>query len=339
MKSFISIVFVIFCAACTTNGGASAGVGTTGTLIEVPPAPKLPVYGQTIPVPVDSPYHGTCAGVSESGVAACTTFYSFSKGLGRNKRNYYRHLAIAYNVNTGAVVALQPLPGDTDVDANVITLGGRIVGVSMQNLYGPRVVEWDASGVPTLIGVGEVAHANDVGQHAIGNQLCTVTGCVTVPNAYEIHALSNTGYVASYISEGGHYSMCRASDYAAAIDAEDMCSEYFLSEFGVPPTAVAMNSAGVVAYHNVYGPDILGVIALPGQTLQDFANYWGVPLAAINELGVSVGGSKIVHADGTIDAIPQGVYSEMRALGINSSGVIVGQSKSGAFWRAFVYFQ
>lgn len=305
-------------------------------IVAVPPAPTLPVYGQTIQVPARATYNADCVGVSEAGIAGCTTRYTWKPLVGRFKPPQYRSLATTYEVSTGAVVALRPLPGDTDTIVNGVTPGGRVWGQSLYGLAISRAVEWDSTGAPTYLGVAKADAADDLGRFAVANQLCTVSGCVTVPNVYKIHALSNTDYVASYISEGGHYSMCRASDYAAAIDAEDLCSEFYLSEFGVPPTRVAANAVGTVVYHNTYGAVTLGVVSQPGQTLQEFANYWGVPFAAVNELGDAVGGNKILRADGLVETIPLGPYALVSGLGINSAGVVVGQAKLGTQWRAVV---
>ena len=308
-----------------------------GTITEVPPAPTLPVYGKTVQVPENAAHQSNCAGVSEAGIAGCTSKFSWRTKVGRYWANYYRNLAIAYNVNTGAVTALRPIQGDTDTVVNGVTPGGRIWGQSMYGLFGvtSKIVEWDATGTPTLLGMGKATAADDLGRIAIFNQLCDASGCVTPANVYEILALSNSGdYLAVYVefdAEGTeHAGLWRASDYAAR-EPEDFCGGACLADLGASPMRAALNSAGVA----VWSGSAAGFVAAPGLD----SVYYDAPLAWVSEIGVSVGGSQIIRADGTIEPIPLGIYSDMRALGINSSGGIVGESKSGAYWSAFVYVQ
>lgn len=316
-----------------------------GVPVEVPPAPTLPVYGQTIGVPARATYISDCVGISQAGKAACNTYYTWRSAVGRFRPPQYRYLATTYDVSTGAVVALRPLPGDTDSVIDGMTPQGRAWGHSMINTHIPRIVDWDAAGVPTLLGDGIAVAADDTGRHAIGNQICDAVECVVQPNVYRIYAMSDTDYVASYViadPEGvEHVSMCRASDYAAAVDPEDLCSEFYLSEFGVEPTRVAINAIGTVVYHNIYWPTTLGMIALTGQTLQEFDFYWNIPLSGVNELGESVGGDKVVLSDGTIVTLPLGAFSRLDSRSINDAGTVVGQGVKGTAWdaprRAFVY--
>ncbi len=309
-------------------------------LVEIPKAPTLPVYGQTIPVPGGAAYFAEAVGVSEAGVAGVNTQFTWRPIDGRYKPPQYRSLATLYNTTTGAVIALRPLPGDTDSVVSVVTPGGRVLGESLLNVKSPRIVEWSADGTPTLLGVGygKVIAADDIGRYATANQLCDAGGCVTPPNVYEIYALANNDYVASYksVDAGGveHVSMCRASDYAAAGVPEDLCSPFYLSDFGTPPTRVSINTTGTVVYHNTYGMTTLGVIAQRGQTLQEFANYQDIPLAAINQQGDAAGGARIVRACGGIEIAPTGVYAALNILGINSNRVVVGRAKKGTAWNA-----
>lgn len=309
---------------------------TASVITEVPPPPR------PADVPLRATYQTACFGVSQVGLAACQTYYTWTSMVGRFSPPEYRYIGYTYSIYARAITVLKPLASDTDTVVTGVTPRGRVWGQSSYRLRSPHIVEWDATGTPKLLGLGEAVAADDLGRIAYDNLICDSAGCVAPPDVLAVLALSNSGdYVAAYTildPEGiEHVSLWRDSDYRRR-PAEDLCTGACLSELTVLPLRVAINRSGRVAWSLNWPQSQIGLISDPWQTI---TAYQDVPFAAVSGSGEAVGGRQIVHPNGRVEVLPLGAFSRLDSLGVNDTGIVVGRGVLGALWsspwRAFVF--
>lgn len=294
------------------------------------PLPAKPSHIPTIPAPVVPT--SNCVGVSDAGIVACNAMWKWS-GSGRFAANYQVEIAYTYDTITGTVSVLPAIVGDKYTRAFVATPGGRVCGQSTNGRSTYSMVAWQAGAVSNY-GYGTLTDCDDLGRVAQGNQIYS-GAWTTIPDVMAVLALSNSGdYVAAYVA-GNHVSLWRASQHVT----EDGCASPCMADLIQLPAKVVNNTAGTVAwYYSLATQPPLGFVDRLSGINDALA---GAPWSGINVQGDVVGADKVMRGDRVVTTLsPGGGFASVSALGINSSGVIVGVGKypvgTALVARAFV---
>jgi hypothetical protein len=163
---------------------------------------------------------------------------------------------------------------------------------------------------------------------------------VIVPYVLEIHHVTGYPKPANFKENAYRWLMRWVRFKFLKPEFEDACTYPCLAAQGTEPTKARINASGVVTWHVSFPAypvsSTLGFRAIPGDPTLLSAEQ--VAFSGINSMGDTAGSDKIYRIGGVIETIPLSLgFTQLRANGINDSGVVVGLGKIGTTFRAFIY--